>query len=436
MKRLTLTVLGPLICSGLMHADTIADWNSISIQTILAAGTLRPGATGFLDLAVMHAAMFDAVESIDGRFHVFHFAVPGASGSPAAAAAKAAHDVLTNHFPGQAASHDATYHSYLSSNGIAERDPGVLVGQHAAASIIALRAGDASFPNPPPPDFNGGTDPGVWRPTISYLPGPPPSNAPMLVPWAATVTPFTLNSPSQFRAKDPPALTSGKYTHAYNEVKDLGSFASTARSPEQTELAYFWAANYMVLWNQVLRDLAGAHVQNLGDSARLFALVSMAMADAFITAWDTKRHYVFWRPVTAIQEGDNDGNPFTVGDPNWQPLINTPNYPEYTSGANNVTGAVTRMLKLFFRSDKMTFSATTTNPLALQQTRTYDRFSDAAHDVVNARIYEGIHYRFSDVVARRQGRQVAKWAFTHFLRPIGDQDNDADDDDDQEEDEN
>jgi hypothetical protein len=380
---------------------------------------------GFLDLLVLNLSFFDVIDSIDWCLHVYNLAVPGASGSPVAAAAKAAHDVLINRFPDQAASLDATYHSYLSSNGLAESDSGVLVGQLSAASIIALRGNDGSFPNPPPPPFTGGTDPGVWRPT-------PPSFAPMLVPWAATVTPFTLNSPSQFRPEAPPALTSGKYTRAYNEVKALGSFSSTARTPEQTELAEFWSANYMVLWNHVLRDLAMANGLNIDDSARLFALTSMAMADAFITAWDTKRHYVFWRPITAIQEGDNDGNPNTAGDPSWQPLITTPPYPDYTSGANNVTGAATRMLKLFFGTDKRTFSATTTNPLALQQTRMYDRFSDAAHDVVNARIYEGIHFRFADVVARHQGSQVAKWAFTHFLRPIGDQGNDGDDNDDQE----
>jgi hypothetical protein len=145
---------------------------------------------------------------------------------------------------------------------------------------------------------------------------------------------------------------------------------------------------------------------------------------------DAKFHYVRWRPLTAIQEADNDGNPETVGDPNWQPLINNPNYPEYTSGANNVTGAATRALALFFGTDEMTFSATTTNPAALQQVRTYNRFSDAAADVVNARIYEGIHFRFSDVRARKQGRHVAQWVFSHFLRSVDSDDRDDGDHDD------
>jgi len=161
-------------------------------------------------------------------------------------------------------------------------------------------------------------------------------------------------------------------------------------------------------------------VNDIGDSVRLFALANLSMADAAIAAWDTKFHYVFWRPVTAIQAGDNDCNSRTAGDLNWQPLINTPNYPDYSSGANNVTGAVTRVLALFFGTDKMTFLVTTNNPAAIQQTRTYARFSDAAADVVNARIYEGIHFRFADEEARKQGRRVAQWAFSHFLGPVGD----------------
>ena len=246
--------------------------------------------------------------------------------------------------------------------------------------------------------------------------------------------PFTLASPTQFRAQPPPALNSGRYRKAYNETKALGSFSSTTRTPDQTDLGYFYSDNFLALWNRGLRDIAAAHVSNIGDSARLFALANLAMADAAITAWDSKRHYVFWRPVTAIQEGDNDGNPKTEGDTAWQPLINTPPYPDYTSGANNVTGAVTRALKLFFGTDHVTFSLSSNAPQVLQKTRTYNRFSDAARDVVDVRIYQGIHFRFADVAGRSQGRHVASWAFKHFLLPVGDQGDDDDDDGDNEDD--
>jgi hypothetical protein len=201
----------------------------------------------------------------------------------------------------------------------------------------------------------------------------------MAVPWLGAVTPFTLNCPAQFRAAPPPALTSDRYARNYNEVKALGAFSNSARTPEQTELAYFFADNFLLLWNRALQAIAGTHVNNIGDSARLFALASLATADAVITAWESKKHYVFWRPLTAIQEGDNDGNSQTVGDPAWQPLLNTPNY--------------------------------------------------AAQDAVDVRIYQGIHFRFADTAALKQGRHVAKWTFNHFLRPVDDVDDDEDHED-------
>jgi len=410
---------------SLARADAVTDWNAIAIQTI-AGQAFHPGATAILDSAMVQAAVYDAVESITGRFRPYAVHIPGASGSTAAAVAKATHDVLVSRFPSLTASLDTAYHDYLTAHGLAESDPGVAVGAQAAAGIIALRANDGSFPSPPPV-FTGSNTPGVWRPTISYQPGPPLSNSPMLAPWLATVTPFTLKSPSQFRPVAPPALTSQRYARAYNEVKAMGARFNSTRTTEQTNLALFWFANYQALWNRVLRDIAAARVLNIDDSVRLFALVNLAMADAGITAWDSKLHFAFWRPVTAIQEGDNDGNPETAGDPDWQPLINTPNYPDYTSGANNVTGAATRSLALFFGSDEMTFTVTTTNASAPVQTLTYNRFSDAAADVVNARIYEGIHFRFADVQARKQGRHVAQWVFSHFLRSVDDDDHDDQD---------
>lgn len=417
---LVLTTLAVSILSGTAKADVVTDWNAIAVQATVTAAR----ATGVLDIAMVQAAIYDAVQAIERRFEPYYVEIPGASGSPEAAAAKAAHDVLVNHFPAQAASLDTTYQQYLFNHGLAETDPGVAVGATAAAGIIALRACDGSFPVPPPPPFIGGTTPGVWRPT-------PPGNLPMLAPWLGTVTPFTLTRPSQFRAAPPPALTSRQYARNYNEVKALGALNNSSRTPEQTDLAQFWAANYTVLWNQVLRNIAGAHVDNIAESARLFALADLAIADAIITAWNSKSYYVFWRPITAIREGDNDGNPRTVGDSTWLPLINTPNYPDHTSGANNITSAVTHILALFFGTDHMTFSVTTTNlGPTIEDTRTYSRFSDAAQEVVDARIYEGIHFRFADEAARKQGRQVADWAFTNFLRALDNDGDDGEDDDD------
>jgi hypothetical protein len=171
----------------------------------------------------------------------------------------------------------------------------------------------------------------------------------MATPWMATVTPFTLKDAAQLRAAPPPTpLNSGEYVRDYNEVKALGSINSTERTPEQTALAVFYAGNFIDLWFRTLQGIAETNLSDIGDSARLFALSGLASADAFITAWSSKRYWNFWRPITAIQEGDNDGNSQTVGDPNWLPFLPTPPYPDYTSGANNLTGAMTRTLKHFF----------------------------------------------------------------------------------------
>jgi hypothetical protein len=244
----------------------------------------------------------------------------------------------------------------------------------------------------------------------------------MATPWLAFVDPMTLTSAARFRPAPPPAMSSDKYRKDFEEVKAMGAFASTKRSADQTDLAHFYSENFFTQWNRALRGIALEHVDRTGDSARMFALANLAMADAVVTAWDSKRFYVFWRPVTAIREAANDGNPGTTADPNWQPLLNTPNYPDYSSGANNVTAAIMHTLSLFFETDRMTFEVTSVAPLAQNKTRTYRRFSDAERDMVSARIYAGIHFRTADEVARVQGTRVADWVFGHFLLPLDDRD--------------
>jgi hypothetical protein len=372
-------------------------------------------------LAIVQAAVHDAVQAFDKRFEPYHVVIPNAAGSPVAAVATAAHDVLVNILPSQTDTLNTTYSNYLADNGLTA-DPGVAVGATAAAGILAFRANDGRVPKPPPPDFTGGTNPGEWRPTPSLQPGPPPSEAPMATPWLGGVPPFTLESGDQFSAKAQPRLTSKRYAKDYNEVKTLGVRTNSTRTPEQEQLAYFYAGNNFILWNRMLREVAAANTNILGDNARLLALGTLAVADAFITCWADKSHYVFWRPITAIREGENDGNARTVGDPTWEPFLNTPNYPDYTSGANNAVGALTRTLQLFFGTDDLTFTVFRQPPLPLADPdpnmRTYERFSDLSWDTVDVRIYQGIHFRFADEAGRKQGRRVAKWVFKHFLRPV------------------
>jgi hypothetical protein len=413
----SLVICGSLGWSALVRADVVTDWNEITMTAVTAA---RPGPQGMLDVALVHIAIHDAVQAIEKRYEPYHFELRGAKGSRSAAAAAAAHGVLSSIYPTQASTLDATYYNYLASNGL-NGDPGLDIGEKAAASLVPLRR---ATPNPPPAPFVGGTDIGVWRPTESFLgtPPAPPSNSPMVTPWLADMDPFTMTSPRRFRAAPPPALTSDRYRRDYDEVKAIGALNSSARTPAQTDLAHFYNDNFFAQWNRVLRGVAVNRIHKVGDSARLFALANVATADALIASWDSKRHYVFWRPLTAIRDGEYDGNANTAGDPTWQPLVNTPNYPDYTSGANNVVGAMTRTLSLFFRSDKGPMTVTSLSPLAVQKTRTYARFSDAAKDVVDARILLGIHFRFADIAARVQGERIAEHTFDHFLLPLRDDD--------------
>ena len=417
---LVIAILAILLAApASVRADAVADWNLIAIQRIAEANPAHPPPVTFIDMAIVQAAIYDAVQAIERHYKPYHVEIEGASGSPAAATAKAARDVFVNLFPDQTPTIDNIYNQYLKDHSLSPADPGVAVGATAAAGIIALRANDGRFP-PGQMPFVGGKNPGEWRPTDSFIgtPPAPPPFSPMAARWVANVTPFALKSGDQFRAGPPPPLTSPNYTRDYNEVKAMGARFNSSRSDAQTDLALFWASNYPALWNRALRDIAEAQNLNIGDSARLFALVNLAMADAIVTAWDSKVAYVSWRPLTAIRSGNDDTNPDTVGDSEWQPLINNPNYPDHTSGANNNSGAATRMLELFFGTNEMSFIVKTTNAAAIQQTRTYSRFSDAAQDVVDARIYEGIHFRFADEDARKQGRHVAQWVFDHFLKPL------------------
>jgi hypothetical protein len=419
-------------------ADAVTDWNAIAVETIITAAP----PTSQIDLGLVQAAVHDAVQAIDGRFEPYHVRVPGASGRREAAVAAAAHDVLVGFYPSQKDALDAIYKDYLNSHGL-NGDPGLAVGQTVAAGFIPLQR---LPPDPPPPPFLGGDEPGEWRPTDSLLVGgtgpnaglpgppfgPPPPFAPGSTPWVATLQPLTLKSPHQFRARPPLPLHSGKYRREYDEVKTLGSRLDSGRTPEQTDLGYFFAGNFLRIWWGPLRAIADQYLDDLGDRARLLALAGLAGGDAVITAWDTKYHYTFWRPMTAIREGDHDGNPKTTGDPMWEPLINTPPYPDHTSGANNVNAAYLHSVRLLLGTDRIAFVTSTNFPLAIQKDRQYERLSDMERDVVNVRVYQGIHFRRADVLGRRQGHKVARWVFRHYLRPVDecDDDDQLDDDDD------
>ena len=405
-------LIGILVCSFLGAAapagaaDVVTDWSAITISTI-GAGAPVAGPGRLIEYAMVHIAIHDAVQAIQQRFETYSPGITPTTGSVIAAAAKAARDVLVNRFPAQTTTLDAAYSNYLAAHQVAANDPGIAAGAQAAAAIIQGRVGDGTYPVPAP-IFMGGTAPGQWRPTVFDAAGAP---VPMGVAWMATAKPFAVMHSNQFFAAKPPRITSRHYTRDYNEVKALGRDVGSTRTPEQTAIATFHSGNTVVLWNQTLRALADRYVTNVGDSARLFALVNVAMADAAMTAWQQKIQYNFWRPDTAIQLGDSDGNRATVGDPTWRPLFPNPNYPDYTSGANSLSGAATEVLRLFFRTDRVDFSM-----VGPTSSRFFTRFSDAANEVIEARMYMGIHFRFADTGARSSAMRVGRWVYRYYLR--------------------
>ena len=392
-----LTIL--LLVSAPVQADAVTDWNAVIAGSATSG---RPGPVSLFDIALAHAAVHDAVQAIEGRFEPYHYSDVSKRGlgSPDAAVAAAAHRILVLLYPAQAASLDATYNAYLSANGLID-DPGLETGEAAA---VALHSGQYR-PVIAMAPFFGRAEAGQWR-----------SPVPMVFLYAAITEPFALNRPSQFRPPPPPPLTSGAYLRDYEEVKSIGS--SVAHPNGNTDVARFWNGNFVTQWNDALRGIAETRIQDVGDSARLFALANIAAADALIAIWDSKVHYNYWRPSTAIREGESDGNSKTVGDTGWTGLIADPPYSDYVSGANGLAGAYTGVLQQFFTTDELPFSIRSTAAGVVQTERQYSRISQAAQEVVDARVHLGIHFRFADEEGRRLGDRVAHWTFAKVLRPL------------------
>jgi hypothetical protein len=319
----------------------------------------------------------------------------------------AAHKVLVTYSPYAQATLDAAYDTSLAQipDGKA-KNRGVAFGTLAADHLIAMRTEDRRNA---PVLFTQPAAPGVWRPT-------PPAFAPMAVPWMGGVTPLLMRSGAQFgEPGPPPALTSRRSTRDFAEVKALGSAGSTARTAEQTGTALFFSGNAAVQFNAALRDQLTVRHLDIVDAARMFAAVDMGEADAIIALWHAKYLYGFWRPITAINLADTDGNPATTADPDWKPLLTTPPYPDYVSGYSGLTGAFTRSLAdaLDRRHLKLTLISTAV-PGAV---RNYDSGKTVRNDVVDARVWLGIHFRFADTGGVDMGQHVADWALDHYFGP-------------------
>jgi hypothetical protein len=299
--------------------------------------------------------------------------------------------------------HASSIAAATSEDGASAVTEGVAAGHAAATAMIALRANDGRYPANPF-TFAVGTEPGQWRPTA----GVNDPNA-----WLSKVEPFVLDSRERFLSKGPHSLTSGAYAKEYEEVKRLGAIGST-RTPAQQALVDFFQANPVEMYSRALRTYALMEGLDLAQQARLFAKLNLAGADTFITCWEDKAHWSFWRPVTAIRLGDTDGNRKTDADPTWTAAIANPPYPDHSSGYNCATGSYTEIAESYFGQGRTTF--TLVHPNA--STRTYRHFRDVRDDTIDARVFQGIHFRSADEQGVEIGRDVARWVDKHALQPV------------------
>jgi len=384
----------------------VLDWN-VNATTAIVTVAKQPPAAAILSYAMVEGAVYDAVNAIDGG-HQPYLAAPAADGSESksAAAATAAHDVLVGLFPAQAGTLDAQLAGSLSEipNG-APKTAGEAIGQSAAATMLAARANDGRFG---PSIAVPGSAPGQWRPA-------PPAFAVDPVSWVANVRPFLLPRGDMFRSDGPNALTSGAYAEDYNEVKSLGSATSTTRTADETDAAIWWQDHGAALYNRILRNIASGQGLDITSAARMLAMTDLAGADSMINCWNDKYHYRFWRPITAIRLGDTDGNPATVGDPSWTPLLATPAFPDHPSGHSCEAGAIFNTLQAFFGTDKIAFSAFSNNS---GTTRSFSRFSQALKEVLDARVWGGIHFRTADMQGSVIGLKVSHYLVKHFFAKV------------------
>jgi hypothetical protein len=408
-RRLGLPIFAPLalLCtSGTGHAqDAVTDWNVIMQATVSVAPSNPFYQARWA--AIVQLSVFEAVNAVTGDYEPYLGTIAAPEwASPDAAAIAAAHRTLVTLRPGSAAALDILMAESLAAipDGPA-KEAGIEAGEDAAAAMLLLRANDgwnAIVPCTP------GTNPGDWQPT-------PPAFAPGLLPGWGQVTPFGLQDGSQFRAPAPPALFTEKYADNYNEVRLLGRIDSAFRPQDRTDVARFYAAVTPVqAWNTVARQLSLAQGKSLSENARIFALLAMGIADASITVFETKYHYSSWRPVTAIQGGDIDGNPLTQADPSWLPLIPTPPFPGYASAHATLSGAARVVLERSFgvHGHAIILTAPTLPGIVLN----YTDFGQICDDIDDARVYGGIHFRFDQEAGAHQGKMVGNYIVTHHLR--------------------
>ena len=390
--------------------DPVLEWIDVMNSTVLTAGT-APNVTSRV-VALVSASVFDAVNGIEPRFRPL-LVRPEAPhhASQRAAAIQAAYAMLLNLYPAQSGMLATRRNASLTALALTEKAEsiaaGVAWGQTVAGAIWTSRLTDGFAP--PPPPFLGAPNVGVWRPT-------PPANASGATPQIATMTPWVLTRPSQFRLQPPLALSSQEYAADLNEVKVMGTLSGSMRTPDQSELALFWALNTPLAWDRIAAQLSSGRGLTLTENAHLFALLNISLSDSLIACWDSKYRFVFWRPITAIRAGLTPMD----ADPLWEPwldsLTGTPAHPEYPSAHSSMSGAAAFILAAAFGEN----SAFTVTSEVRPGTRSFSNFSDATAEIADARVFGGIHFRTSCVRANTLGRAVADYVSRHAMRARGD----------------
>jgi hypothetical protein len=389
----------------------VIDWNRVLLSIVRTPGAQPATIQPTRNFAILHAAIFDAVDAIDRSHDPYLLAVRAPrSASQTAAADAAAHATLTTLYPAFQSALDGDYAAELAEvpDGPA-KEKGIEIGQEVAADLLAIRAGDGAGVIPPP--FAGGTAPGEYRTT------PPDFPTPVFTGWGS-VRPFVLERGNQFRPAPPPPLTSAAYAEALNEVQSLGAVTSSTRSAEQTTIGTFWTPPIQNFWNDIADEVAESHRTDLPTTARLLALLNLSFADSAIAFYDAKYAYRLWRPVTAIRLADSDGNPATVADPAWTPLAGkTPADPSYPGAHSTISAAAVDVLASFY-DDAEHF--TVTSPALPGVTRSFTSFTAAADEAGLSRIYAGVHTRLDHQAGVRLGDDVASFVLRNALLPARD----------------
>ena len=391
-----------LLASPVVSADVVTEW-SVKAGELIVVAKLEPTPANRV-LAIVHTAVYEAVNAITKRYPAGELKLETASGASVDAAIAAANRVtLAKLLPSQQAAIDSAYQDVLAK--IADgpgKTAGIAVGEKAAAAILAARSNDGADNAE---SYRPYTTPGAYVPTV--IPATP--QWPRRVPWLMT-------SPAQFRPGPPPPLGSEAWARDYNEIKAVGARQSTRRTEEQTAIARFWEARASSIYHGVLRSVANVPGREVTRNARFFAAATQAMDDALIAVYEAKYHYSFWRPITAIRNGDIDGNDATERDPSWAPLIETPMHPEYPCAHCIVSGAVGTVLQAEIGAGPMPL-LTTTSPTAGGAARSWKSSDAFMQEVAQARIYDGVHFRFSTEVGTAMGKQISALAVAKYLRP-------------------